>query len=321
MGLTYRCQSLNEKDQAPWFTQLNLDVKYRIAAGLGKKIVQQHQEEFVQRAWEVVEQVNDQNQQTRQNVLSERVRESIVNKRIDSAGYWGIHNINKKEGSEGAKMTFASPAAMSLINQKIASGQNSVENFLKSISDENIINAIKHEVVDLPTKDDILKISDKEIFNIFESCKGVLSPFWSKSSKWEEKPDTIFLHHLVGIDSSNVDRSYIFEDYLKTLRFKFNDELIKLIIDLQATKSTWKSDEKIFNHKYSVVTGTSCNVMNKILGNDTTSTDLKLFSMNSLRGYKDGNDSTTISGYNPTYDRNGENVLYSTIFGVSTFFA
>lgn len=47
-----------EEENKEWFTELNLDINHRAAAGLGKKVVQLHQEDLVNRAWKQVEYVN-----------------------------------------------------------------------------------------------------------------------------------------------------------------------------------------------------------------------------------------------------------------------
>ncbi|MBR4783874.1 MAG: hypothetical protein IK012_01285 [Fibrobacter sp.] len=69
--------SLESNDTPPWLKQINLDLHHRAAAGLGKKVVQRHQEEFVHRAWEQVEFVKSINADLNQKMLSVNVQKSI----------------------------------------------------------------------------------------------------------------------------------------------------------------------------------------------------------------------------------------------------
>ncbi|MDR2861389.1 MAG: hypothetical protein LBV07_02415, partial [Syntrophobacterales bacterium] len=76
--------SIEEKDNkdTPWLQQVNLDVHYRSAAGLGKRAVQIHQEEFVNRAWKQVGAVNLLNQELRNRLLSVNVNKALRNKAL-----------------------------------------------------------------------------------------------------------------------------------------------------------------------------------------------------------------------------------------------
>lgn len=76
--------SIEEADNAakstPWLTRLNLDVHFRAVAGLGRKTVQTHQEEFVNRAWKQVEAVNILNQELHKRLVSVNINEALKNK-------------------------------------------------------------------------------------------------------------------------------------------------------------------------------------------------------------------------------------------------
>jgi hypothetical protein len=71
-----------------WFNTLNLDPRFRAAAGLGTKVVQQHQESFMNRAWEQVDEVNEANKKIRQAELVKMVANSIYKKHIAVADTW-----------------------------------------------------------------------------------------------------------------------------------------------------------------------------------------------------------------------------------------
>lgn len=74
-----------EKNQE-WVDQVNLDIHFRIAAGLGKKIIQNHQEELMNRAWKQVESVKALNNELHKRLLSINANKSLRDKTI---GKWG----------------------------------------------------------------------------------------------------------------------------------------------------------------------------------------------------------------------------------------
>ena len=71
--------SLDEKKNSehPWLNQVNLDLHYRAAAGLGKKAVQRNQEELVNRAWKQIDAVKMLNAELNQKMLSANVSDSV----------------------------------------------------------------------------------------------------------------------------------------------------------------------------------------------------------------------------------------------------
>lgn len=73
----------NEKNKTPWIPELNLDVRYRAAAGLGKKIIQQHQEEFSNRAWKQVELVQEMNRKIHSILASSNTLTSTQSRTYD----------------------------------------------------------------------------------------------------------------------------------------------------------------------------------------------------------------------------------------------
>ena len=75
-------EAVNEKEGTPWLTQLNLDIHNRAAAGLGKRTIQIHQEELVNRAWKQIEFVNAINRELHQRLLSVNVNKSLTTKAL-----------------------------------------------------------------------------------------------------------------------------------------------------------------------------------------------------------------------------------------------
>lgn len=70
-------ESLGNSENPKWFTEINLDLHYRTAAGLGKKIVQKNQEDFMQRAWEQVKIINKINDEIHRVQISGKIKQRI----------------------------------------------------------------------------------------------------------------------------------------------------------------------------------------------------------------------------------------------------
>jgi hypothetical protein len=72
-----------------WVNEMNTILRNRIAGGLGKKIVQENQEQFVHRAWLQVEQINALNKRLREMLLMVYTNKASGKKHIDD-------NVEKK---------------------------------------------------------------------------------------------------------------------------------------------------------------------------------------------------------------------------------
>ena len=68
-----------------WFNTVNLDPRFRAAAGLGTKIVQQNQEDLMNRAWQQIDEVNEANKKIRQAELIKTIANAIFKKHVASA--------------------------------------------------------------------------------------------------------------------------------------------------------------------------------------------------------------------------------------------
>ncbi len=71
-----------DSDTANWKNELNLDPRHRAIAAVGTLIVKENQEEFMEQAWEQVEQIQQANQRIRQAELSARVGQVMFEKHI-----------------------------------------------------------------------------------------------------------------------------------------------------------------------------------------------------------------------------------------------
>jgi hypothetical protein len=67
-----------------WFRELNVDPRYRVAAGLGTAVVQQDQEELMASAWDQLEKQKQDHLRLKRAQLAETVGGSLVKKHFDS---------------------------------------------------------------------------------------------------------------------------------------------------------------------------------------------------------------------------------------------
>jgi hypothetical protein len=69
-----------------WLTELNLDIRNRAAAGLGVEVVRERQEEYMQRAWEQVGEIEAANQRLREAELARGAADTLHRKHVAQAG-------------------------------------------------------------------------------------------------------------------------------------------------------------------------------------------------------------------------------------------
>lgn len=79
-------QKLVPGGNPPWIQTLNLDFRNRAVAGLGTSVIQKYQEDFVNRAWEQVNKVNEANRRIQEASLARLVNMSLFKKHIKNAG-------------------------------------------------------------------------------------------------------------------------------------------------------------------------------------------------------------------------------------------
>jgi hypothetical protein len=65
-----------------WVNHLNLDPRNRAAAGLGTQVIKNNQEDFMQRAWKQVEQVNEANKKIRKATIARFINHALYSKHI-----------------------------------------------------------------------------------------------------------------------------------------------------------------------------------------------------------------------------------------------
>ena len=76
-GRWYAARATVTPGAANWFDELNLDPRWRVAAAIGTRVVQQHQEALMASAWEQAAEMPHVNQRMRQLQLSMAVGESL----------------------------------------------------------------------------------------------------------------------------------------------------------------------------------------------------------------------------------------------------
>jgi hypothetical protein len=77
---------LGDGTNPPWIDELNLDFRNRGAAGLGVKVIQNHQDDFINRAWQQVNKVNEANKKIQETLLAQAVTKCVFKKHIINAG-------------------------------------------------------------------------------------------------------------------------------------------------------------------------------------------------------------------------------------------
>ena len=75
-------EKVGDGSNPPWVDELNLDFRNRAAAGLGTQVIQKHQEDFMHRAWQQVDQVNEYNKKVQAGLLTRQVVRSMYKKHI-----------------------------------------------------------------------------------------------------------------------------------------------------------------------------------------------------------------------------------------------
>ena len=118
--LTTQAQFAN--NQIDVVKEVNLQLKNRVAAGMGSTIVKKNQEQFVNRAWKKVEKINQLNQAIREYYQMKQVNEKATAKYSEKA--------RKGEASEKNKVLLMDVANRSLQTAGIYRNQVSADNLL-----------------------------------------------------------------------------------------------------------------------------------------------------------------------------------------------
>ena len=190
-------ESLGNSENPKWFTDINLDLHYRTAAGLGKKIVQKNQEDFMQRAWEQVKIINKINDEIhrvqisgkikqRINTLCDKVVQEISNENdlhlIQKTRFLPNHHLNSLEKEKMQK------------GEKLFSPLRSISSRVLSRRAHQNSNSEKaKDKINFPTIDQ-LEIFKKNIGNEIDKCNLKITDFLKENEKKFIKKEPVYIN-------------------------------------------------------------------------------------------------------------------------------
>lgn len=229
-----------------WVSEQNLTFRHRIAGGLGKKVVQNNQEDFVQRAWLQVEQINSLNQAIRERLSSAKL-DSSAKKQIDT-GY----EKRKKNNTSSATSGFSTDSFVKTVHlshqpeldaKEIINHLDLVQNYAKgdyrnsaAVSDDFIEALLKEDRTESQIQQNHLAhlISENNMIKVASGI-GSAYPCISPAAAWLY---SMFDVHYNGLDIN------IKEGTLKLLDnkvpFEFYTEK-----DIECTKEWFKLDNEM----------------------------------------------------------------------------
>jgi len=105
-GRWHAARNLVNVGGSVWFDELNLDPRWRSAAALGTRVVQQHQEALMASAWEQAAEAQVANQRLRQLQLSMAIGDSLHRRHLKSIA----ERATAQGGNEEMLLRFAAPA-------------------------------------------------------------------------------------------------------------------------------------------------------------------------------------------------------------------
>ena len=154
-----------------WLESVNLDLHYRAVAGLGKKIVQEHQEQFVNRAWKQVDLVKALNEKMHKQLLSNNVGFSIKNRRFKKIFRNRLVDENGNQGDEAARVEFIKNfmldlQSMSSTEFETANGKLSINQILDN---RNIPHSFATTIFQNRTQRLSSKVKDLDLSSVMEN--------------------------------------------------------------------------------------------------------------------------------------------------------
>lgn len=159
--------SLEDKDnkETPWLQQVNLDIHHRAVAGMGKKTVQLHQEELVNRAWKQVETINALNNQMRKMLLSANVNHILTQNTMEVLDENTVASMMQHLGSMKDATVKINGVEVSLANILQESG---ISQSFATAYFQNLTEDLANKVSNLDTASVMQEIANKQIFELPE---------------------------------------------------------------------------------------------------------------------------------------------------------
>ena len=184
--LTTQAQFAN--NQIDVVKEVNLQLKNRVAAGMGSTIVKKNQEQFVNRAWKKVEKINQLNQAIREYYQMKQVSEKATAKYSAKA--------QKSKATEKNKVLLMDVANRSLQTASIYRHQVSADNLLDASKEMIAINQQEQSVKSGITVKELSALFSTEVW---EEILGDESPNWQSVKKELEKSKS-YLKEQLKID-------------------------------------------------------------------------------------------------------------------------
>lgn len=184
--LTTQAQFAN--NQIDVVKEVNLQLKNRVAAGMGSTIVKKNQEQFVNRAWKKVEKINQLNQAIREYYQMKQVSEKATAKYSAKA--------QKSKATEKNKVLLMDVANRSLQTASIYRHQVSADNLLDASKVMIPINQQEQSVKSGITVKELSALFSTEVW---EKIIGDESPNWQSVKKDLEKSKS-YLKEQLKID-------------------------------------------------------------------------------------------------------------------------
>ncbi|HKQ53444.1 MAG TPA: hypothetical protein VJT74_13800, partial [Pyrinomonadaceae bacterium] len=88
-----KLETLPAAGAPPWLSELNLDPRYRVAAGLGALVVRYRQEELMAEAWDQLAAQQADNEQRKRAQLAEEVRQTLADKHLAPLSPQGLMQV------------------------------------------------------------------------------------------------------------------------------------------------------------------------------------------------------------------------------------
>lgn len=172
--LTTQAQFAN--NQIDVVKEVNLQLKNRVAAGMGSTIVKKNQEQFVNRAWKKVEKINQLNQAIREYYQMKQVNEKATAKYSAKA--------QKGKVTEKNKVLLMDVANRSLQTAGIYRNQISADNLLDA---SKVMIPVNQQEQSVKSGITVKELSDLFSTEVWEKIIGDESPNWQSVIKELEK--------------------------------------------------------------------------------------------------------------------------------------
>ena len=241
-------------DQQPWMNKINMDVHYRIAAGLGRKAVLENQEMLMDRAWKQVEAVQALNMELYKRLLSMGANNALQGKTVGQYG---------KDNKYLASMMFYLSSMKDAYKEKgdptLASvlEDRDVPRAFATPSFHGMTDRVAKIVADLDTKsvmENILeyqtyRFPDHEVYGTYPIASLKKYSEDAFTSIFEEIMNTMVLNHFIKSNSSAPSwgtNSNAAKYYVNIVELpKWNAHYASSLLDLNYTTNSYPTSGKL----------------------------------------------------------------------------